>query len=153
MARLGSVLVIATIVYGCAPPVSVPSPPARSASQEDDPATVPLSEFGQLQVFVTSQLTDGRNLKLRGLIRNPYAEPVEGIRLVFRMLSTPSADARELDRRQQVMEQRLAGGEQTALRFDVQTMYAGASGGGFVVQAFGIKRGGVELPLPPDWRE
>lgn len=152
MARLTAALLIVSLAYSCGPP-HTPVPQPDSAAHEEAATTMPLSELGQLQVFVTSQLTDGRNLKLRGLIRNPYPEAVEGIRLIFRILSAVSVDARELDRRQQLMDERLASGEQTALRFDVQTMYAGAAGSGFVVQAFGITRGGIELPLPPDWKE
>jgi hypothetical protein len=136
---------------------SAPTQPQPSAAAEQlakiDPSQIPLAEFGQLAVFVTSQMTDGRNLHLRGLVANPYPEPVEGVRILLRMLSGPSAGARELDRMQKVLDDRLASGAQTALRFDVQTMYAGVQGGGFLLQAFAIKRGDKELPPPPGWRE
>src|SRR5262249_29776706 len=118
------------------------------------PSSIPLSEYGQLQVFITGQTTDGRNFKLRGLIRNPYPGTVEGARLMFRILTHPGPDARELELSQKVIETRLASGEQTALRWDLQSMYAGQSGvSGFMLQAFAIKRGGQELPVPPDWKE
>ena len=115
---------------------------------------MPLSEFGQLQIFSTGLTTDGRNIKVRGLIRNPYPEPVEGIRVVFLMLASPEDGARVLDRFQRLLDDRLASGEQTALRFDVQTMYAGMGGlNRFEIGAFAVKRGGQPLPPPPDWRE
>jgi hypothetical protein len=143
-------LVLAGWFCSCGPP------PRQSPSNGSLPAAegsdMPLRGFGQLQVFITSQTTDGRNLKLRGLIRNPYLEPIEGVRLVFRILSAPSADARELDRMYKVLDDHLAGGEQTALRWDLQTMYA-QGGGGFQILAFAIKRGGQPLPAPPDWKE
>ena len=112
-----------------------------------------LAEYGVLQVFVTDQLTDGRNIKIRGLIRNPYNETVEGVRLVLRILTIPGPEGRELDRFQRVLDTRIGPDEQTALRVDAQTMYAGQSGFGFTLLAFGIRRGGHELPMPPQWRE
>jgi hypothetical protein len=114
---------------------------------------MPLAALGQLQVFVTSQVTDGRNIKLRGLIRNPYPETVDGVRVIMRILSEPGPSARELDRTQKVFDERVPGGEKTVLSLDVQTMYAGISGGGFQLLAFAIKRGDQVLPLPPDWKE
>lgn len=158
-ARLRSSMMILALVgtaCSCGPPQQPPrvdvegtaAPPAVQLPE------MLLSELGQLQVFITGQTTDGRNIKLRGLIRNPYSDPVEGVRVIFRMLTAPSADARELDRVQKVLEEQLASGEQTALRLDVQTMYAGQSGmSGFSLQAFAIKRGGQVLPPPPGWKE
>jgi hypothetical protein len=143
-------LLVATTLPGCGPPSEKPSPAAALPAEAD----IPLREFGQLQVFVTGQTSDGRNIKLRGLIRNPYADTVEGARLVFRMFTRVGPDATELDRMQKVIETRLGSGEQTALRWDLQSMYAGQSGvSGFTVQAFAITRGGEELPAPPDWKQ
>jgi hypothetical protein len=132
------------------------APDAKVAEQlaTIDPTQIPLAEFGQLPVFITSQGTDGRNILLRGLIFNPYPEPVEGLRIVFRILPTPSLEARELDRFQKVTDDQIASRAQTSLRWDVQTMYAGQGGmSGFTLQAFAVKRGGKELPPPPNWRE
>jgi hypothetical protein len=143
-------LLAATTLPACGPPSEKPSPAAALPAEAD----IPLREFGQLQVFITGQTTDGRNIKLRGLIRNPYADTVDGARLVFRMFTRVGPDATELDRMQKVIETRLGSGEQTALRWDVQSMYAGQSGvSGFALQAFAIKRGGEELPAPPDWKQ
>ena len=119
-----------------------------------DDSNIPLRQFGQLQVFATDQTTDGRNFKLRGLVRNPYLETVEGVRIVFEIRSTPDPSSRQLDRFQKVVDTTLAPGEQTALRWDIQTMYAGQGGyWGFSLEAFAIKRGGQPLPPPPDWKE
>ena len=146
-------LTVAIMVSSCAVPSRPqPSPQVTDELHKIDPSQIPLSEFGQLPVFITSQMTDGRNLHLRGLVGNPYPETVEGVRVVLRMLSEPGEGARELDRVQKVLEDQLATGQQTALRLDVQTMYA-MQGGGFRLQAFAIKRGGQDLPPPPDWRE
>jgi hypothetical protein len=146
-----AILALVGTTSACSPPPQ--APPGTEAGPEA--AAVPLlSGLGELQVFTTGLLTDGRNVKLRGLIRNPYPETVEGVRLIFRMLAGPPEDARVLDRFQRVMEERLASGAQTALRFDAQTMYAGQGGlWWFDVQAFAIKRGNQLLPVPPDWKE
>lgn len=139
----------AAAVSSCAPPAAVRRQAALAAQ-----APPPLSQYGQLQVFTTSQSTDGRNIRLRGTIRNPYAQPVEGVRLIFRILSSPSPDARELDREQRVVDGHLDAGAAMPLRWDLQTMYAGQSSpSGFTLQAFAAKRGGQSLPAPPGWRE
>jgi hypothetical protein len=70
------------------------------------------------------------------------------------MLASPEDGARVLDRFQRLLDDRLASGEQTALRFDVQTMYAGMGGmGRFELAAFAITRGGQPVPPPLDWKE
>jgi hypothetical protein len=137
----------------CAPPTAAPpTPPEAAAASPDLPAVDPaLAERGVLQIFVTDQLTDGRNLKIRGRIRNPYDQPVDGVRLVLRILSMPGPQGHELDRFQQVLEERVEGGAQIPLRLDVQTMYG--TFGGLTLQAFAIRRGGQTLPLPPEWKE
>lgn len=131
------------------PPGPAEAPPAVGLEP-------PLSELGQLQVFVTDQTTDGRNIHLRGSIRNPYPDPVDGVRVMFLMVTTPDPgqEPRELDRAQKVLSVRLASGERTILRLDLQSMYAGQAGRTrFALVAFAIKRGDQELPPPPDWKE
>ncbi len=146
---LSLLLWISTAVPSCAPVRS--TAPAASVA---DRRQIPLSEFGQLQIFSPGLMTDGRNIKVRGRVRNPYPEPIEGIRVVFLMMASPENGVRVLDRFQEVLDDRLASGEQAPLRFDVQTMYAGMGGmNRFELLAFAIKRGGHDLPLPPDWKE
>src|SRR5258706_9181230 len=66
-----------TIIAACAAPLdTVRNPPQTEIA----PA---LAALGALPVFITDQVTDGRNLKLRGTIRNPYAETIEDIRLIY----------------------------------------------------------------------
>jgi hypothetical protein len=151
LALCAATLLWSLVAVLCAPPAAAP-PSAPAAASSDLSAVDPvLAERGVLQIFVTDQLTDGRNLKIRGRIRNPYDQPVDGVRLVLRILSMPGPQGRELDRFQQVLDERVGGGEQIPLRFDVQTMYG--SFGGFVLQAFAIRRGSEALPLPPEWKE
>jgi hypothetical protein len=118
------------------------------------PAEMPLAALGQLPVFLTDQTSDGRNIKLRGLVGNPYPDSINGVRVIFRMLAAPDEAARELDRFQKVMEVQLGPGARTPISWDIQTMYAGLAGrSGFTLQAFAIRRGDQMLPLPPDWKD
>jgi len=117
-----------------------------------DPSTMPLAEFGQLAVFTTGLTTDGRNLHLRALIGNPYPDEVEGVRVVFEVLSRIDEAAPAMDQFQRDMDVTLASGQRTPLRWDLQTMYAGSGSGGFRVQAFAVKRGDKVLPPPPGWK-
>lgn len=152
LVAFAATLALSLLIVSCDPPNVGPRAVEEAVAAHDLPAPDALqSQFGVLQIFVTSQLTDGRNLKIRGRIRNPYTEPVDGVRLVLRILTVPSPEGRQLDRFQQVLDEHLAGGEQTPLRLDVQTMYGGQ--GGFIVQAFAIRRNGQPLPAPPDWKE
>jgi hypothetical protein len=139
-------------MLSCRPPARQPGTVAAEQMAKIEPSQMPLAQFGQLPVFVTDQTTDGRNVRLRGLVFNPYAEPVEGIRLIFRILPTAGSD-HELDRFRKQTDNRIATGAHAPFRFDLQTMYAGQGGmWGFDLQAFAVKRGDKELPTPPNWR-
>ncbi len=109
-------------------------------------------EVGALPVFITDQTTDGRNVKLRGKIRNPYPESILGVRLVYLDLA-PGAEGRVLGHALRILDLEVGSGQETPLRWDIQTMYAGSSAGRFGLMAFAIKRGGQDLPLPPGWEE
>jgi hypothetical protein len=152
LALCTAALLASLVAISCAPPTAAPPTPPEAAAPHEQLAVDPvLAERGVLQIFVTDQLTDGRNLKIRGRIRNPYDQRVDGVRLVLRILSMPGSQGHELDRFQQVVDEPVAAGEQIPLRLDVQTMYG--SFGGLTLQAFAIRRGGQTLPLPPEWKE
>jgi hypothetical protein len=118
------------------------------ATGADAPALM-AGEYGELQVFTTDLKTDGRVMKLRGLVRNPYPEPADGIRLLFQIF--PAEGGRQLDQFQRVMDVQIAPAERTALRWDMDSMYA-AGRFRFVLQAFAVKLGEKQIPPPPDWR-
>lgn len=109
-------------------------------------------EVGVLPVFITDQMTDGRNVKLRGKIRNPYPESILGVRLVYLDLA-PGTPERVLDHALRIIDLELGAGQDAPLRWDIQTMYAGSPGARFTLMAFAIRRGGKDLPLPPGWEE
>ena len=109
-------------------------------------------EVGVLPVFITDQTTDGRNIKLRGKIHNPYPESILGVRLVY-LDVVPGAPERVLGYALRIMDLELGAGQDAPLRWDVQTMYVGSPGARFRLMAFAISRGGKHLPLPPGWEE
>lgn len=108
----------------------------------------------RLSVIATDQMSDGRRLALRAVVRNDGAEPVQGVRLVLRLLAAPDANARELERFFRSMDVRIAPGKTAMVRWDVYTVYAGEAGPtGFVLEAYAVQRGNVTYPPPPGWRE
>jgi hypothetical protein len=108
---------------------------------------------GRLQVFTTSLLTDGRNLKVRGKLRNPMPEAVDGVRLIFRIYGGgPGTTAKPLETVQKEKSIRIKAGETTALRWDVQTMYASGQGS-FSIEAYAMRIGNRDIPPPPGWRQ
>jgi len=65
----------------------------------------------------------------------------------------PGAEGRVLGHALRILDLEVGSGQETPLRWDIQTMYAGSSAGRFGLMAFAIKRGGQDLPLPPGWEE
>jgi hypothetical protein len=162
MHRSVRVLLIVGTLAGCMPPPGPYMDPdavaveqelqrereiyAGSLRKETDP-------LGRLEVFTGSLLTDGRTLKIRGKLRNPYAEPVDGVRVVFQIFSKEDA-TRALDTQYDEKSIEIAPGDTTALRLDVQTMYAGSEGGGkFSVEAYAKRVGDRDIPPPPGWED
>src|SRR5262245_16174266 len=107
---------------------------------------------GQLQVFTNGFVTDGRRIRVRGAIRNPYPEPVDGVRLVFLLLSRAGADAEVLETMQRVLDERVESGHTLSLHWDAESSYAGATGASFLLEAFAATRAGAPVAPPPGWR-
>jgi hypothetical protein len=142
MGRTAPVAWLFALLLGCGP-TAAPPPPAGDVRWR--PATVDAAA-GQLQVFLTEQTTDGRFVKLRGLVRNPYPEQVTGVRLVARILRTPGVDANPFDTLQRSWDVTIPAGQRVPLRWDLETMYGGAAviPGGLVVEAFAAGGGAMQ---------
>lgn len=103
-----------------------------------------------LRIFTTSLTTDGRNIKIRGRVENPYSEAVRGIRYRVSLLQRDTK--RVLDTfREERDDTQIQPGESIALRLDIASMYA-ASEGYFLVEAMPIRLGERDIPAPPQWR-
>jgi ankyrin repeat protein len=103
-----------------------------------------------LRIFTTDLTTDGRNIKIRGRVENPYSETVHGIRYRVALLQRDSK--RVLDT---FLEERddteIAPGGSVVLRLDIASMYA-ATEGNFAVEAVPMRLGNREIPAPPQWK-
>ena len=111
--------------------------------------------LGRLEVFTTGVMTDGRNIGIRGKLRNPMSEPVDGVRLIFKIYSGGVGTAdKPRDTFQQEKTIQLKSGETAALRMNIETMYAGSEGGGsFKLEAYAKRVGDHDIPPPPGWKE
>ncbi len=148
-------------VASCAPP----KPPATDAATEQawqrekelypGIETKNVDPQGRIEVFTTSLLTDGRFLRIRGKLRNPMPEPVDGVRIVFRIYNMGvGSNAKPIETIQKEKKIHLDAGATTALRLNIETMYAGGAGGSsFRVDAYAERVGDHDIPLPPGWRE
>src|SRR5262249_43941747 len=125
-----TVATLAAAALSCAPP------PAGSG-RDYQPAEIPAAgrDIGVLPIFITDQTTDGRSVNLRGKIRNPYPESIRGVRLIYLDVA-PGAPERILDHQLRILDVEIGSGQDTPLRWDIQTMYAGAQGGRFMLMAF-----------------
>jgi hypothetical protein len=149
------------LLVSCSPP----NPPATHGSTEQvwqpEKELYPgiekrnIDNNGQLEVFTTGLLTDGRFLKIRGKLRNPMPEPVDGVRVLFRIYNTGQGSAAApIETIQKEKDIHLDGGATTALRLDIETMYAGGAGGSsFRIEAYAERVGDRDIPPPPGWRE
>ena len=155
-----TLLVTVALAAGCAPPPVAPVLDESAAAQvsrerqlyadvQQQGSAEPLY---RLEVFTTSLLTDGQVLKIRGKLRNPMPDPVDGVRLLFKAYRR---DAKEGDRplatRQTEKSLHIAAGDSAALRWDVETMYA-ATEAKFTVEAYAQRIGGRDVSPPPEWK-
>jgi ankyrin repeat protein len=103
-----------------------------------------------LRVFTSSLITDGRNMKIRGRIENPYSETVRGIR--YRVSLIQPGSMRVVDSfKEERDDTEIPPGGSAALRLDIASMYA-ASEGYFRVEAVPMTLGSRQIPEPPQWK-
>lgn len=103
-----------------------------------------------LAISTTDLTTGGRFAKLRGKVKNTRSDEVDGIRYIVR-LETRGADPRTLDRFEYDTTDRLAPGEETMLRLDVESMYFSTSNQMSII-ALPKKLGGRPVVVPEDWQ-
>jgi hypothetical protein len=139
--------VVSCSSHGPAPPAAPVNPsmlkPAEAAL---------LADAGQLQVFTTNLASDGRRMRVRGFVHNPYPQRVDGVRLALRILSHADSSGRELDRFQRVLESPIDPGQDAPVHWDIESGYGSVDSGSFDLQAFAVRRGGEALRPPPGWQ-
>jgi hypothetical protein len=150
-------LVAVGLLTGCAArnvpaqaePRSEENPPGASAPASSNPV-----EALGLKVFMNDQTTSGRLMTMRGIIVNPHAEVVTGVRVQLVFLAPTAAEEKwkVLEIQQKELGATIAPGESTLLSWDVESMYLG-SNGRFLVAAYPARLGDKEMPPPDQWKE
>jgi ankyrin repeat protein len=102
-----------------------------------------------LRIFTTDVVTDGRNVKIRGRVRNQFPEPVRGLR--YRVSFYARGTNRPLDAFvDERSDTEIPPGGEEALRLDIASMY-GAGEFTFVVEALPMRIGEREVRIPAHW--
>ena len=146
--RCYALLVLALVLAGCAS-----THQEHPSTQFIPPVGLLAKDVGQLQVHVGNVASDGRRIRVRAVVRNPYPERVDGIRLVFRVLTRSEVGAPELERLEHVVDRPVEPATEVAVSWDAESSYAGAAGWGFVLEAYAVDRGGTAVAPPPGWRQ
>lgn len=148
IAKILVTLSVALLAAACGPRAQVPAQAEWAAVDVKDEAAYPLGAYGGLQHNLRVNSSDGRTLRVRGKIHNPYPGAVDGVRIVVQILSSGPPEGRELERHQiELSAVDLAAGSETVVHRDIQTMYTSSKV--IRVATFAMKREGSDMPLPP----
>lgn len=124
--------------------------PAKDAAAAK---AIPGQEYGRLEMFniTTSPTID--SMILRGVFRNPYDEPVEGIRVVLRVTETKDPKSRVILREQKEMDSRVEPGGTVPFAIPAKAEPHSLEGVGILLEGCAIRRGGELLPVSPAWQQ
>lgn len=139
--RLLTLTLLGLLAGGCAAAKPAPAPSTG----------LPLEANGQLALVraVTQLSSDGTTLALT--LKNPYLEPVHGVRVVYRVLVSREADAAEVARTQSSFSDTIEPGKEATVSISLPPQ-AGQAGFGTFVHAFAMRRGDRDMTPPPFWR-
>jgi len=133
----------------CAPRASHTSSTKWPSVDVGDEKAYPMSRYGGLQHKLRVASSDGRTLRVRGKVHNPYPDSVTGVRVVVDVLTSGASHGRRLER--QIIDFEdidLAGGAETVVSRDTQTMYTSNK---FIrLAVFAIRRSGADVLPPPE---
>jgi hypothetical protein len=124
---------------------SLQSPP--DAKPIDDQAI-----YGRLEMLNVTTTPKVDTLTFRGTFRNQFNDPVDGIRVVLRILQDPSPTSPELARAQKVLDAHLEPGAHMPFEITAKVRPASLANVGFFLNGFAVTRGGEELPISPLWK-
>ena len=112
------------------------------------PSDQSLGEFGWLEVQPRQvRAPDDQTLVVRGKIRNPYDQPIDGVRLIVR-LSTAGHEPRELVILEREIDVQIEAGEEAAFNRELATSYSKVFAK-ISIAAFAVRRGTQTLSVPP----
>jgi len=129
------------------------APPATPHSVDLNSSPTLGTVADALPLSTTDVRTDGRIAKIRGQVRNPYAEEIEGVRYLIEIVSTTGEQPRTLESFHQESSQRIKPGDSTMMRFDLQSMYFGSTGAELSIVALPKKLGGHDVAPPSGWNK
>lgn len=120
--------------------------PLLEAGAEDSSPRNRFAEFGEIEVGGSWRTKNCWTAEMRGDFKNPYSEPIEGVRLVVRLLGS-GEEMREVARIASDFKLTIPPGGSVYYDRKLETPCA-ASWTQMSVVAFAKRRGGAELPEP-----
>ncbi len=111
---------------------------------------LPLAANGQLRLVRVTTALEGTERVLSVTVANPYAEPVVGVRLIYRVLTTRDPESPEIARNQDEIAATLAPGQEGSFELRLPPE-AGQAGFGSFLQVFAAKLGEADMTPPPFW--
>lgn len=151
MRALG-VLALLAVAAGCSTQPRVPDPwtgDGRVGRATVDPASGTLPA---LEVFATDQRTSGSIMRLRGAIRNPTPDTVDGVRMLLRVYSGSGTSGQIRETLQREFDVRIPPGGSSPFHWDPQSVYFGQTAIGTDIRAYPKRLGAQDLPPPDGWR-
>jgi hypothetical protein len=142
-----SILTLAVIAAGH----SVAADDAPEAAKDESLSRD--TTHGELEILNLTATPSMDALTFRGTARNPYDEPIDGIRLIMQVRSDSDPGSPELARAQKVLDAKLPPTAHTAFEIAVKISPSTLGEPGLALRAFAIQRGDEVLPRTPMWRE
>jgi hypothetical protein len=105
-----------------------------------------------LDVFATDQRTSGSIMKLRGAIRNPTPDTVDGVRMLLRVYSGSGTSGQLRETLQRELDLHIPPGGSSPFHWDPQSVYFGQTAIGTDIRAYPKRLGSQEMPPPEGWR-
>lgn len=111
------------------------------------------ADYGELTLQNVTTTPNIDSLTFRGTFRNRFDDPVDGIRVVLRIMQEPSPTAPVIARAQKVLDDHLEPGAHIGFEITVKVKPTSLANPGIFLHGFAVRRGGEELPISPLWEE
>lgn len=138
-----------TPILCCALLLATASCSTRSPEAVADPLE---RDFGRLPLVQATQRIEESELFLDITVENPFAETVEGVRVLYRVLVSKDPESLEIARTQHESDAVLAPGARTQVSILLPRQAGQRGSFGAFAHAFAQRRGATDMPLPPLWR-
>jgi len=119
----------------------------------DSSATDERFAYGELELLNVTTTPDIDSLTFRGVFRNEFDEPVDGIRVVLRILHDKDPTSGEIVRAQEILDAHLEPAEHMPFEITAKVRPTSLANVGLFLHGFAVHRGGEVLPISPLWQE